>query len=92
MAFPAKKARYTFADVLEWDENERIEIVEGEAVMMAPPTRSHQKVSGEIFRQLANYLEGKNARSITLLLASGSLNRTGTARRMWIRWSNRTFQ
>ena len=59
MALPAEKARYTFADVLTWEESERIEIIEGEAVMMAPPTRSHQKVSGEIFRQLANYLEGK---------------------------------
>ena len=59
MAFPSEKARYTFADVLAWDENERVEVIDGEAVLMAPPTRSHQKVSGEIFRQLANYLEGK---------------------------------
>ena len=59
MALPAKKARYTFADVLTWEESERIEIIGGEAVMMAPPARSHQKVCGEIFRQLANYLEGK---------------------------------
>ena len=59
MALPAEKARYTFADVLACEEDERIEIIGGEAVMMAPPARSHQKVSGEIFRQLANYLEGK---------------------------------
>ena len=59
MAFPVEKERYTFADVLTWDENERIEIINGEAVMMAPPSRIHQKISGEIFRQLANYLEGK---------------------------------
>lgn len=59
MALPAKKERYTFADCLTWGENERIEIINGEAVMMAPPTRAHQKISGEIFRQIANYLEGK---------------------------------
>ena len=59
MALPAKKERYTFADCLDWGEDERIEIVNGEAVMMAPPSRVHQKISGEIFRQLANYLEGK---------------------------------
>ena len=59
MALPAAKERYTFADVLTWGEDERIEIINGEAVMMAPPIRSHQKVGGEIFRQLANYLEGK---------------------------------
>ena len=59
MALPVKKERYTFADVLSWDETERIEIINGEAVMMAPPSRIHQKISGEIFRQLANFLEGK---------------------------------
>ena len=90
MALPAKKARYTFADVLTWEENERIEIIEGEAVMMAPPSVGHQRISGEIFRQLANYLEGKNARSITPPLPSGFLNRTEAARRMLTRWSSRT--
>ena len=62
MAQPAEKARYTFADVLTWNENERIEIINGEALMMAPPSRVHQEISGEIFRQLANYLEGKKCR------------------------------
>jgi len=59
MALPAEKARYTFADVLAWDENERVELIDGEAFMMAPPSRVHQKVSFEIGRQLGNYLEGK---------------------------------
>lgn len=59
MALPAEKARYTFADCLTWDENERIEIIDGEPVMMAAPSRIHQKISGEIFRQLANFLEGR---------------------------------
>ena len=60
MALPAEQRRYTFADVLTWDEDERAEIIDGEAIMMAPPpSRAHQKVSGEMFRQLANYLEGK---------------------------------
>ena len=59
MALPAEKARYTFADILTWEENERVEIIEGETVMMAPPSVGHQRVSREILRQLANYLEGK---------------------------------
>ena len=59
MPLPAPKDHYTFADCLTWGENERIEIINGEAVMMAPPTRIHQKISGELFRQLANFLEGK---------------------------------
>ena len=56
MALPAAKERYTFADVLTWEENERIEMIEGEAVMMAPPSVGHQRVSIEIFRQFTNYL------------------------------------
>lgn len=59
MAIPAEKKRYTFADALAWDESERIELVDGEAVMMAPPSRVHQKISFEIGRQIGNYLEGK---------------------------------
>lgn len=64
MALPAEKARYTFADVLAWDESERAEIIDGEPVMMAPPTTAHQLISGEIFRQLGNYLEGKKCLAI----------------------------
>ena len=59
MALPAQKARYTFADCLTWDERERIEIIDGEAFMMAAPSRIHQEICFEIGRQLGNYLEGK---------------------------------
>lgn len=63
MALPAEKPRYTFADVLTWDEDERVEIIDGEAIMMAPaPARVHQEISGELFRQLANYLWGKKCK------------------------------
>lgn len=60
---PAEKARYTFADILAWDEGERVEIIDGEAIMMAPaPARVHQEISGELFRQFANYLRGKKCK------------------------------
>ncbi len=61
MALPAEKARYryTFADCLTWEENERIEIINGEAVMMAPPSSVHQEIVAELTRQLGNFLEGK---------------------------------
>ncbi len=63
MALPAEKARYTFADVLAWDENERAEIIDGEVFMMAPaPSRWHQEISGALFAQLYNYLEGKRCK------------------------------
>ena len=59
MALPAEQPRYTFADALTWGENERIEIIDGEAFMMAPPSRIHQKVSVAITSQLYNFREGK---------------------------------
>lgn len=62
MALPAKKERYSYADVLAWDENERIELIDGAAVLMAPPSRVHQEVCMELSRQLANFLEGKKCR------------------------------
>lgn len=62
MALPAEKERYTFADCLTWGEDERVEIVDGEAVMMAPPSRAHQEICFEIGRQLGNYLEGKRCK------------------------------
>jgi len=62
MALPAEKARYTFADVLAWDENERAEIIDGEVFLMAPPSSTHQEISMELSRQLANFLEGKRCK------------------------------
>ena len=62
MALPAENKRYTFADVLTWDESERIEIINGEAFMMAPPSRVHQEISVAIAAQLYNYLEGKRCK------------------------------
>jgi Uma2 family endonuclease len=50
---------YTYADFLEWDESTRAEIMDGEIVMMSPPLRIHQKISGKLFLMIGNFLEGK---------------------------------
>ena len=57
-----KESRYTLADALTWDEHECIELIDGAPVMMAPPSRAHQEISGALFAQLHNYLEGKKCR------------------------------
>lgn len=59
--------RYTLADALAWDEQDRIELIYGDPVMMAPPTRAHQKAVMELSAQLHAYLKGRSARSIPLL-------------------------
>lgn len=63
MPLPAKQERFTFADCLTWDEGEHIEIINGEAFMMATPSRIHQEICFEIGRQLGNYLEGKQCKA-----------------------------
>lgn len=56
MDMPAEKERYTYADYLEWPDDERVELIEGVPVMMAPPQFIHQKVVMELSRQISNYL------------------------------------
>lgn len=62
MAILAEKTQYTFADFLSWNENELIEIINGEAFMMATPSSRHQEICFEIGRQLGNFLEGKTCK------------------------------
>ena len=62
MAFPAEKKRYTFADVLTWEGTERAEIIDGEVVMMAPPTSIHQEISMGLSAQLHAYLKEKKCK------------------------------
>lgn len=62
MAIPVEKRKYSFSDYLSWDESDRVELLDGELIMMAPPARIHQEISVELTRQLANFLEGKRCR------------------------------
>jgi Uma2 family endonuclease len=59
MPLSKEKSYYTYADYLDWDETERYEIINGEACMMAIPSRMHQKISVALSAMLYNYLEGK---------------------------------
>lgn len=77
MALPAKQVRHTFADCLAWKGDERVEIINGEAFMMATPSRLHQEISGEIFRQLANFLDGKQCKVYAALFAVRLFEREG---------------
>ena len=54
---------YTYADYLQWPDDTRYELIDGEAFRMAPtPLIEHQEVAGEVFRQLANQLDGQPCR------------------------------
>lgn len=50
---------YTYADILSWEEDERIEIINGNLYMMAPPMRIHQDVSNALETQIQDFLKDK---------------------------------
>jgi len=51
--------RYTYADYASWDDDNRYELIDGEVFMMSAPSVEHERISRELFVQLANFLKGK---------------------------------
>lgn len=57
---PDLSGSYTYADYLTWQWSEMTELIRGKIFKMSPaPGSLHQKVSGEMFRQVANFLKGR---------------------------------
>lgn len=57
------KPRFTWADYQTWPDGERWEIIGGEAVAMSPaPSLRHQRIAMSLYRQTANYFNGKPCR------------------------------
>lgn len=52
--------RYSYADYLLWQGDERWELIDGEAFLMNPaPGLRHQRVVGELYFQIATFLKGR---------------------------------
>jgi Uma2 family endonuclease len=55
--------KWTYADYLTWDDGQRWEIIDGEAINMSPaPTLRHQAIIGNIFTSFHGFLRGKLCR------------------------------
>lgn len=52
--------KYTYAHYLAFPDDERWEIIDGVPYMQSAPTWQHQRISGELFRQISNYLLHKS--------------------------------
>lgn len=54
MADPAvdRSALYTYRDYRSWPDDERWELIRGEAWMMGAPTTAHQRLSAELYRAI----------------------------------------
>lgn len=50
--------RFTYGEYVQWQGDERWELIDGEAYLMSPaPTRAHQRILFELARQAADTLE-----------------------------------
>ena len=57
-----KEEYYTSADFDALNEHDRWELIDGVAFMMAPPSRPHQGICGELHWQLYSFLRGKSCK------------------------------
>lgn len=58
MPQPQEKS-YSYADLLEWDEDVRYELYNGLPVALASPSSFHQMISRDLLSQLYAFLKGK---------------------------------
>ena len=69
MPIPAEHEKFTYSDYLKWPDEERWELIYGEAWDMSPaPNRKHQKISGKLFFQIENFLQDKDCDVYSCLL------------------------
>ena len=54
-----QEQRYTYADLLEWDDSIRYELYDGVPAALASPSESHQRVLTALLLQIGGCLEGK---------------------------------
>ena len=50
---------YTVDEFYETQDNDRLELINGEIFYMAPPSRIHQKVLGFLYNHIYNYINSK---------------------------------
>jgi Uma2 family endonuclease len=58
-----QNTRYSYKEYLEWDQDERWELIDGIPYSMAPaPSSKHQEILGNIFALFYNYLSDKRCK------------------------------
>lgn len=53
----SKEHTYTAADYWNQPEGQRAELIDGQLYAMAPPSRLHQQISGELFGTIRDYIK-----------------------------------
>ena len=55
-----KDQTYTIEDIYALPDGQRAELIDGQLYMMAPPNRKHQKLVGEFYRSISNYIHNNH--------------------------------
>ena len=53
---------YTIDDIYALPDGKRAELIDGKMYDMAPPSRTHQKISGKLHQSIANYIDSKGGK------------------------------
>lgn len=62
MPLPKEKNYYTAEDYYAMPEDIRVELVNGEIIYMASPTRLHQELSRELLLEIGNYIRSNKGK------------------------------
>ena len=54
-----KELKYTIDDIYALPDGDRAELIDGKIYMMAPPSRMHQEIAGELFAVIRNHIKDK---------------------------------
>ena len=57
-----KEEVYTVDDIYALPDGERAELIDGKIYYMAPPSRTHQKISWKLHQTIANYIDGNDGK------------------------------
>ena len=52
-----KEEIYTIDDIYALADGERAELIDGKIYYMAPPSRTHQRILGAVYRKIADYID-----------------------------------
>ena len=62
-----KQGIYTVEDYQNLPEERRVELIDGYFYDIAAPTPVHQLIAGEVYRQIANFIQGKSGDCIPFI-------------------------